>query len=1213
METKTLFTTGWKFLKTDLNATWEEMQAQSEHFAPVELPHDWLIYNTKDLYEDSCGWYRKLFDWEGKNTEERIQLRFDGVYMDSTLYVNGHRVGDWKYGYSTFTIDITEFLIRGENQIVLQVRHQSPNSRWYSGAGIYRNVWLKRCKKVYLPLDGTYVNIKPDSKKQGSEKPDRFILEAETEVAGAFTKETGCHFALYKDGEPVQDLGVAFCKEDASTCDRKVSALANEKSVDVKCTMVALRACVEAPELWDIEDSQCYQLMVELTDGTEVLDAQENTIGFRTMEFCPDKGFFLNGRNVKVHGVCEHHDFGCLGAAYSEAAMARKLHTLRGMGVNAIRTSHNMQAPEFLEMADKMGFLVMDEAFDMWERCKTTYDYGRFFKEWAIKDVESWIRRDRNHPCVFLWSIGNEIYDTHADEYGQEITKRLVEYVRAHDPKGNAPITIGSNFMPWENAQKCADIVKYAGYNYAEKYYADHHKEHPDWIIYGSETASIVHSRGIYHFPLAKSIMADEDLQCSALGNSSTSWGAKSIEACICDDRDATFAFGQFLWTGCDYIGEPTPYHTKNSYFGQIDTAGFPKDAYYIFKAEWTDAEKEPMVHVFPYWDFNEGQLIDVRACTNGASVELFVNGKSMGRQEIDHAHGRKLLGDWQVPYEPGTITAVAYDKEGREIARDSRNSFGDSERIVLSVDKTTLLADGKDMCFVTIQNLDKEGRVVENAADYVEVSVQGAGRLLGLDNGDSTDYDAYKAKVRKLFSGKLLAVIGSTLEAGEIVVTVSSRRLQGAEVRLTAEGAGIGVTKTRVMENCGEDGADIGENKMPCTEISYMYDCMKCPCENEGDVTDVPVRKVALTAKQGTSFSPECKEIMIEAAIFPEDAKDKELIWQVVNDGGVAVNFAAVEEVENNGNVHIAKVTAFGDGDFRVRCMSKSGRAHVTVISQMECTAEGLGKAFIKPYELISASLYADTIGEISNGNEKGIATARDGMSGVIFEQVDFGEYGSDEIIIPIFSMGGPASPIEIWLGRPHEEGSRLLDTLRCKQKPIWNTYQNETLKLPERIKGIVTIAFVMREKVHMKGFYFKYCEKAFGKLYAGEADKVYGDSFSVQGNTVEEIGNNVTLEFGNMDFGERGTEKIAIWGRTPLAANTIHIHFTNEAGETVNRIVEFRGDTRNFGDKIVVDAEKSPYNMQEFAIERLCGKGTVEFIFLPGSRFDFEMFRFI
>lgn len=1199
METKTLFTTGWSFLKTVLNTTWEQLQAQSSNFAPVELPHDWLIYNTKDLYEDSCGWYQKIL-YREKAEGERIQLRFDGVYMDSVLYVNGSKVGDWKYGYSTFTMDITDFLKEGENRIVLQVRHQSPNSRWYSGAGIYRNVWLKRCKKVYLPLDGTYVNIKPDSKKQGSEKPDRFLLEAETEVAGDFTKETGCHFVLYKDGKPMQDLGMVFCKENASACESMVTALANEESIEVKCTKVQVRACVEAPALWDIEAPQCYQLVAELTDGGEVLDVQENTVGFRTMEFCPDKGFFLNGRRVKVHGVCEHHDFGCLGAAYSEAAMARKLRTLRGMGINAIRTSHNMQAPEFLEMADRMGFLVLDEAFDMWERSKTTYDYGRFFKEWAQKDVESWIRRDRNHPCVFMWSIGNEIYDTHADEYGQEITKRLVEYVRTNDPKGNAPITIGSNYMPWENAQKCADIVKFAGYNYAEKYYKQHHEAHPDWIIYGSETASVVHSRGIYHFPLAQSIMADEDLQCSALGNSSTSWGAKSIEACICDDRDADFAFGQFLWTGFDYIGEPTPYHTKNSYFGQVDTAGFPKDAYYIFQAVWTDAKKEPMVHVFPYWDFNEGQLIDVRACTNGASVELFVNGKSMGRQEIDHTNGRKLLGDWQVVYEPGTITAVAYDKDGKEIARESRSSFGDSEQLVLSADKTTLSADGKDLCFITIEALDREGRSVENAADYVEVKVQGAGRLLGLDNGDSTDYDAYKGRVRKLFSGKLLAVVGSTFETGEVVVTVSSKCLRGAEVRLMAE---VGVREA---------------------ETPYLYDCMESPCENEGNAEEVPVRKVALRAVQGTGFSPKRRELTVEAEIYPKDAKDKELIWQVVNDGGVEVNFAFVEEVEAKGNYHTAKVTALGDGSFKVRCMSKSGREHVTVISQLECMAEGLGKAFVKPYELISASLYSDTIGDISNGNDKGIATARDGVSGVIFENVDFGEYGSDEITMPIFSMGGSASPIEIWLGRPGEDGSRLLDTLYCKQMPIWNTYQDEMIKLPERIRGVVTIAFVMREKVHMKGFSFRYLEKAFEKLYAREADKVYGDSFRVQGDAVEDIGNNVTLEFQNMDFGENGAERISIWGRTPLAANTIHIHFTKESGEMESRMVEFVGekkdDSATAGDRKIYDGvgvfdasgEKSSYTMQEFTIERLCGKGTVEFIFLPGSRFDLEAVRF-
>lgn len=1184
----TLFTDGWTFLKTDLETTWEEMNARRGEFRPVELPHDWLIYNTLDLYENSCGWYRNSILQEEIPAGERMQLRFDGVYMDSTLYVNGQKVGDWKYGYSTFDMDITDFLQKGRNEVTVQVRFQSPNSRWYSGAGIYRNVWLKRCGRVYLPFDGTYVSIKPCENQ-----PDRgavpgggtgsFLLEAQTEVAGDFSSRTGCHFTLWKDGKQVQDLGWQYCRANAGECHRKMPNLANEKAVEGSLTKICVKAVIERPALWEIESPQCYQLVVELFDGKQKAEEQRITVGFRTMEFDSDKGFFLNGKNVKVHGVCEHHDFGCLGAAYSQAAMERKFRILRGMGVNAIRTSHNMPAPELMELADRMGFLVMNEAFDMWECCKTPYDYGRFFKEWAEKDVASWIRRDRNHPSLFLWSIGNEIYDTHADEHGQEITRRLIGYVREHDPKENARITIGSNYMPWENARKCADIVKLAGYNYGEKYYDEHHREHPDWIIYGSETASIVQSRGIYHFPLAQSILADEDEQCSALGNSSTSWGARSIEKCITDDRDAEFAFGQFLWTGFDYIGEPTPYHTKNSYFGQIDTAGFPKDAYYIFKAAWTDMEKEPMVHLFPYWDFNEGQLIDVRACTNAPFVELYVNGRSMGRQEIDHAHGKKLLGDWQVAYEPGTITAVAYDREGKEVARQSRHSFGDSRRLLLTADKAELRADKKDLCFVTIQTLDEEGNPVENAADYVNVSVKGAGRLLGLDNGDSTDYDPYKGNRRKLFSGKLLAVIGSTHEAGKIEVTVSGEHLPSESVVLTA--VCVGEKPGLFLDDCmlyaGEEG-----NK----------------AKQEGCKADsmVPVRKVELSAPQGLVLTPDKKEVLIHAQIYPSDATHKGLIWKAVNDSGIDVSFAKVEELESRGNYHTARVTASGDGEFRIRCMAGKDGERVTVISQIECRAEGLGQAFLNPYELISAGLYTDTVGEIGNGNEKGIATARDAVSGVIFENVNFGEYGSDEITMPIFALSGDEYPIDIWLGRPYEENSRLIDTVIYQKPSRWNTYQEETWKLSERISGVVTLAFVLRAKAHIKGFRFRYFEKAFGRLYAKDASKIYGDSFERKGSRVENIGNNVTLEYENMDFGSCGTEEIVICGRTNLAANTIHIHFTPEGGDTIVRMVEFMGtDTPDYG-------------TQRFAIEKIQGKGKLELIFLPGSHFDMEYFHF-
>ena len=348
----------------------------------------------------------------------------------------------------------------------------------------------------------------------------------------------------------------------------------------------------------------------------------------------------LNGKKIKLNGVCEHHDLGALGAAFNKAALKRRFVILKEMGVNAVRTAHNMPAVELMELADEMGILIVSEAFDMWEKSKTPYDYARFFKEWAHIDVKSWVMRDRNHPSLLMWSIGNEIYDTHAGERGQEVTKMLMDYVLKYDPRENAKVTIGSNFMPWENAQKCADIVKVAGYNYAEKYYKKHHEEHQDWIIYGSETASIVQSRGIYHFPFEKSILADDDEQCSALGNSTTSWGAKSAEACIIAERDTPFSLGQFIWTGFDYIGEPTPYHTKNSYFGQIDTATFKKDSYYIYQAEWTDYKTKPMVHIFPYWDFNKGQMIDVRVCSNACKIELQLNGITIGTHVIDHEHG---------------------------------------------------------------------------------------------------------------------------------------------------------------------------------------------------------------------------------------------------------------------------------------------------------------------------------------------------------------------------------------------------------------------------------------------------------------------------------------------------------------------------------------------------------------------------------------------
>lgn len=1176
MEQMKLFNNDWKFLKTPLGIEPEDIQGRKEEFVAVDIPHDWLIYNTGDLYENSIGWYCKELDTADLQLKEgeRVYLRFDGVYMDSTLYVNGQKVGDWKYGYSAFGFDITDYLQEGKNELMMQVRHQSPNSRWYSGAGIYRHVWLKVYPKVYLPLDGTYVHTKALG-------DNRYRMEVDTEVAGAITETTQVRYTLLapESQAPMQRAEV-FClsgaqaenaqAENAQAAEKAAEAQAAGKSAQ-EPLIYSLTATVDAVKEWDIEAPHCYTLRVELLEEMEVVDSQEITVGFSRKEFDPERGFFLNGRHVKLHGVCEHHDLGCLGAAFHKEAMRRKFKVLRGMGVNALRTSHNMPATEVMELADEMGFLVLSEGFDMWERPKTEYDYGRFFKEWAGKDVRSWVRRDRNHPSLLMWSIGNEIYDTHADPWAPDITRRLLGYVREHDYKETAPVTIGSNYMPWEGAQNCADIVKMAGYNYAEKYYEPHHKEHPDWVIYGSETASVVQSRGVYRFPLSQSMLADEDEQCSALGNSCTSWGAKNVEACITDDRDAEFNCGQFLWTGFDYIGEPTPYQTKNSYFGHVDTAGFPKDSYYVFGAEWTEAAVRPIVHVYPYWDFNEGQQVDVRACTNGAGVELFVNGVSYGKQEIDHKKGKKLQGHWQLPYTPGEITAVAYDEAGKEIGRETRHSFGDGVQLVLEADKQVIGADGEDLCFVSISAVDKDGYPVENAMDYVEVRIEGAGRLLGLDNGDSTDYDAYKGNVRKLFNGKLLAVIGAKKEAGEIKVTVNSKSLASAQITLSAKEASV------------REGI--------CCEEDLMKNPMQLP-------DNIPVRKVEIHVEQGTVLNPKQRSVMVKAVVYPAMATDKELIWKVVNGQGIDITFAQVEELSHENGVHLAKVTAMGDGEFLVRCMSKGGTDKVRIISQVAFTAQDLGQASMNPYSFISAGLYTDTMGSIGNGNEKGIATQGNGPSAVIFEKLDFGDYGSDEITVPIFALDDKPYRIEIWEGRPDEVGSeKLLDTIY--QKPsIWAVYQPDTWKLSKRVKGLATISIRMYHGVHIKGFEFTRFEKAFSRVDAAECSKLYGDRFTREEKAIVGIGNNVNIEYDNMDFGREGAAALTIVGRTPLAGNTIHVIFTDEAGNSERRILEVKGTVG--------------YTEQTFEIAPIYGKGKIEFVFLPGSDFDMEAFQF-
>jgi beta-galactosidase len=1141
MNTKILFNDGWEFAKSSL----EVSDRSTLTFESVDLPHDWLIYNTLDLYENSIGWYRKRFTCT--NVEEQVLLYFDGVYMDSSVYVNQQFVGEWKNGYSSFEHEITEALVDGENEILVKVVHQSPNSRWYSGAGIYRNVYIKTRDKNHIKTDGIYISIE--------QKANGWQVEVDTDI-NIFEDVQISHSIMYGDQTLVTTSETVAAESDSSTQNRQI-------------------LFVENPLLWSTDEPNLYQLQTQLhlvrseNERPNPIESITHNIGFRTISLEPNQGFKLNGQKMKLNGVCEHHDLGALGAAFNKSALKRRLVILKDMGVNAIRTAHNMPAVELMDLADEMGFLVVSEAFDMWERPKTKYDYARFFKEWAHRDVKSWVMRDRNHPGLIMWSIGNEIYDTHADERGQELTKMLMDYVLKYDPKQNGTVTIGSNYMPWENAQKCADIVKVAGYNYAEKYYHKHHEEHPDWIIYGSETASIVQSRGIYHFPFEQSILADDDEQCSALGNSPTSWGAKSVEACIVAERDAPFSLGQFIWTGFDYIGEPTPYHTKNSYFGQIDTATFKKDSYYLYQAAWTDYKTKPMVHIFPYWDFNQGQMVDVRVCSNAPKFELQFNGATVGTYDIDHEHGTELVGWCKLPYGEGELKAIAYDETGKVIATDVRKSFEDAKEIHLNADTKTITANGTDLIFVEITMEDENGNTVENANNRVCVDVKGAGRLLGLDNGDSTDYDQYKGVSRRLFSGKLMAIIGATLEPGVIQLEVSSNGME---------------KKVMEFESLPFEGGGL-EGISAHTQNQELPIVM-------GSAEEIPLRKIDIITDSGQVFDESRQEMNVRVKLYPEDTSYQEVEWSVVNEAGIDSNIAKVEAIG-----HEVKVTALGDGEFRLRCTSKNGTDKTKLISELEFKAVGLGTAYKDPYGFISAGLYDYSKGEVGNGNDRGVATSRDGETQVGFLEIDFGPYGSDTITIPIFALTSEEYSLQIWEGMPDDEGSTLLADVIYQKPSKWNVYQEETYRLSKRLRGITSICFVLQKKVHIKGFSFEKRNRAFEKNMATECDHIYGDTFTINENRVEGIGNNVSLEFEQMDFTTEGATKLVINGRSPIDKNTVHIQFANEEGEK-NQLVEF--------------TQSDEYDERVFELDKITGMQKVTFIFLPGSNFDFGWFRF-
>lgn len=1126
-----LFNDGWQFCLCDIGT--ELSALPGRHWYDVELPHDWLINDASKLYETGEGWYRRSLPCSAEQLSGRVLLNFDGVYMNSTLFVNGKEAGSWTYGYSAFEHDITDFLHEGENELLLRVSHQSPNTRWYSGAGIFRDVMLKLRPAAYIGTNGVYIHSAPQP--EGG-----WTTEVETDVVG--------------EASDIRMLLEVFDPAGAS-----MGGYGLEAHFDGGHEKFTASFNSTDPELWSVDDPMLYTLKISLYSGSELLDCVNETFGYRTAEFDPDRGFLLNGEPVKLHGVCMHHDLGALGSALNEAALARQLRIMKEMGVNAIRTSHNMPARQLVQLCDEMGLLVDSEAFDMWEKPKTEFDNHRFFTEHAERDVRSWIERDRNHPCIIMWSIGNEINDT-IDPHGLDITKRLYEYVLKYDPKGNAAPTIGSNYMGNENAQKCSDVVKLAGYNYSEYLYDEHHAKYPDWVIYGSETASAVRSRGIYRFPAELPLLTGEDCQCSSLDNSVVGWGSSAMKSWRLD-RDCPFCCGQFIWTGFDYIGEPTPYNTKNSYFGIVDTAGFPKDIYYFYQSVWLSPEQKKVLHIVPsYWDFIPGQEIDVLIYSNARDVELFLNGKSVGTHVMELETSQDMRAHFKVPFEPGVLRVVGHFADGSECS-EVLHTPSDPAAVVLTSDKETLLADGRDIAFVEISTVDVNGIPVGNARNRIRVEVSGAGRLVGLDNGDSTDYDSYKGDNRRLFSGKLLAMIESTLEPGEITVRAYSEGLENAELRL-------------VSENCGEvSGVSVvTENKFPAVCRAYTG--------------EVPAR-LLLPEVDVNSFDPERRSAEIRAKLLPENCTYDDISWSVVRRNGVESNLAQVE-----GSGRSAVVTAKGDGEFFVRAMVHNGAEHPQVIADIPFTAEGLGAAVRDAYSFISASTL-DSSNVPTNIIEDGALSNFDGRTVMTYSDIDFGKTGSQIISLSVgtcFDM-----PVEVWEGTPDD--GKLICRVDFGNNGHWCGFAGQDFALAERLTGVRTISVVIDSRVIFGGFSFVPIERAYDTNWVGEADSVYGDDYRIDGRRVADIGNNVIINYERLDFGEGGSEALIISGETGNPMNQIQLRYTPAGGAQKTVLLEFQQDGGR---------------EQRFDIPKLSGVNDVSFVFMPGSRFDFDWFRF-
>ncbi|MDN3548440.1 beta-galactosidase GalB [Mucilaginibacter aquaedulcis] len=772
------FDAGWKFFPGDKPEA-KDPSFNDTQWRNLDLPHDWSIEGKFDAQNPTTqaegglpagiGWYRKTFTLPPAKKNKNVFIDFDGVYHNSEVWINGHYLGKRPNGYISFRYDLSPFLKFGEGKNVIAVRVDNadqPNSRWYTGSGIYRNVWLVTTAKAYITNWGTYITT-PKADEQSAKIAIRVQLHRAVE-----SKELSIQTRI------IDSLGKVVTQ--------KTSPVNDADSIAEQVLQV------NEPKLWSVSRPYLYRVVVNVLENGRPIDSYTTRTGIRYFNFDVNKGFSLNGKSMKILGVCMHHDLGALGAAVNVRAIERQLQILKAMGCNAIRTSHNPPAPELLDLCDRMGFLVMDEAFDMWKKKKSKFDYHQDWDKWHVRDIQDQILRDRNHPSIFAWSIGNEIREQF-DSTGISIGKELVAIVKQLD-KTRLVTSALSDPDPKKNYIYQSGALDLIGLNYHQEVYADFQKNYPGQKFIGTENMSALETRGNYDMP-SDSIRrwpkdgktplkeGNPDHTVSAYDNVSAYWGSTHEETWkIIKKHD--FLSGLFVWTGFDYIGEPTPYlwPARSSYFGIVDLAGFPKDVYYMYQSEWTT---KPVLHLLPHWNWKPGQTIDVWAYYNNADeVEAYLNGKSLG---IRKKAGDDLHVMWRVKYEPGTLKAISR-KNGKVLLATQITTAGKPYKIKLEADRDHIKADGKDLSFVTVSVLDKDNNIIPDANDMIKFRVKGQGTLKALDNGSQTDLDPFVGNQHRVFNGLGLAIIQSKAQQGKIMISATADGLQPATLTVESK-----------------------------------------------------------------------------------------------------------------------------------------------------------------------------------------------------------------------------------------------------------------------------------------------------------------------------------------------------------------------------------------------------------------------------------------